>query len=305
MSGAVRLSVVIPHYQDLDNLGACLALLAAQTLPRDRYEIIVCDNASPAGEQALRRVVDGRARLIICPEKGAGPTRNAGAAAARPETILAFIDSDCRPRADWLEAGLAACGAHAVVGGRIDVLVPDPDRLTPVEAFELVFAFNNERYVREKGFSASANLFVRRDVWDIVGGFRNGISEDVDWCWRAREAGFPVAFAGDVGVGHPARRDWRELKAKFARIARETVLLDRQQSWPVPRLLLRPLATLLLILPQSLAVLRSDRLKTRKDKFSAIGILCAIRAFRFMEMLRNTVGTRGEVSTLPRLSDAK
>ncbi len=51
------------------------------------------------------------------------------------------------------------------------VLAPDPARPTPAEAFELVFAFDNESYVRKKGFTVSANLFCTRAVFDRVGGF--------------------------------------------------------------------------------------------------------------------------------------
>lgn len=287
MTARPLLSIIVPHYQDLDNLGACLDLLELQTLPREAFEIIVSDNLSPVGEAAVRAVVGDRANLVICTEKGAGPARNAGAAVAAPGTVLAFLDSDCRPEPGWAEVGLAASRRNPVTGGRIDVIVSDSASPTPVEAFEMVFAFDNAGYVRRKGFSASANLFVRREVWDAVGGFRNGVSEDVDWCWRARDAGYPVSYAGEVGVGHPARRDWSELRSKFERIARETVELDRRRSWPTLRLVLRPVATLALIGPQVLTVLRSDKLRRGSDRVAAIRTLVAIRVLRCAEMLRH------------------
>lgn len=294
MTATPKLSIIIPHYQDLENLGACLNLLERQTLPREAFEIVVSDNLSPVGEAAVRAVVRDRARLVICVEKGAGPTRNAAVAAASPGTVLAFLDSDCRPEPGWAESGLAASRLHPVIGGRIDVLVPDPAAPNPVEAFEMVFAFDNASYVHRKGFSASANLFVRREVWDAVGAFRNGVSEDVDWCWRARDSGYPVAYAAEVGVGHPARRDWKELRAKFERIARETVELDRSRAWPAVRLAVRPLVTLALICPQSIKVLRSDRLRRGSDRMAAIRTLVAIRVLRCAEMLRHgwIFGTR-------------
>jgi glycosyltransferase involved in cell wall biosynthesis len=42
-----KLSVVIPHYQDLGGLELCLASLERQTYSRSQFEIIVADNASP------------------------------------------------------------------------------------------------------------------------------------------------------------------------------------------------------------------------------------------------------------------
>jgi GT2 family glycosyltransferase len=36
------------------------------------------------------------------------------------------------------------------------------------------------------GFSVTASMFVRRSVFEEVGGFRNGIPEDRDWCESVR-----------------------------------------------------------------------------------------------------------------------
>src|SRR4051812_45424864 len=79
---APRVSVVIPHYQDLGGLELCLTSLERQTLPRAEFEIVVSDNNSPVGRAAVEAVVRDRARLVVCTEKGAGPNRNAGVAAS-------------------------------------------------------------------------------------------------------------------------------------------------------------------------------------------------------------------------------
>ena len=94
-------SVIMPHYNDLDNLRLCLDRLARQTLPRDRYEIVVADNNSRCGLAAVAEVCGDRARAVPAPIQGAGEARNAAVAEARG-AALAFIDSDCRPERDWL-----------------------------------------------------------------------------------------------------------------------------------------------------------------------------------------------------------
>ena len=58
-------SVIVPHFNDLGGLVLCLADLERQTWPRDRFEIVVADNASPQGEAAVAAAIDGRARLVI------------------------------------------------------------------------------------------------------------------------------------------------------------------------------------------------------------------------------------------------
>jgi glycosyltransferase involved in cell wall biosynthesis len=82
-------SVIIPHYNDLEALDVCLSALARQSFPAERTEIIVADNASPQGREAVERVVGNRARLITVEQRGAGPARNGGVRASTGE-VLAF-----------------------------------------------------------------------------------------------------------------------------------------------------------------------------------------------------------------------
>ena len=138
-----RISVVVPHYNDLERLDTCLAALVTQTLPREDYEIIVADNNSPCGLAEVEKAVAGRARVVTAMEPGAGPARNAGAEAAQGQ-ILAFTDSDCVPEPQWLEKGVAALGRDGdFIGGGMKVLVPGDRPMSGAEAFETVFAFDN------------------------------------------------------------------------------------------------------------------------------------------------------------------
>ena len=202
MTSAPRISVVVPHYNDLERLGRCLAALNAQTMPREAYEIIVADNNSPCGMAAVEQTVEGRARIVTAMTPGAGPARNAGAEAAQGE-ILAFTDSDCVPEPDWLERGVAALTSADFIGGGMKVLVPGGRPMSGAEAFETVFAFDNERYVKRLHFTVTANLICPRDLFFKVGPFRTAVSEDNEWCWRAREKGF-------VGMDEGADQEGQE-----------------------------------------------------------------------------------------------
>src|SRR5271169_1888985 len=218
---SIRLvSVIVPHLNDYDNLDVCLTLLGEQSFPSDRTEIIVADNGSSRGLDTVRWVVGTRGRVVEVAERGAGLARNAGVRASRGKA-MAFIDSDCRPDRRWLEEGLAELRSADFVGGRVDVLVENPRRMTAVEAFESVFAFQNERYVKRRNFTVTASMFVWRSVFDAVGGFENGVPEDLDWCRRAREKGYRIAYAPKSVVGHPARRTMAELKRKWRRLTLE------------------------------------------------------------------------------------
>jgi GT2 family glycosyltransferase len=282
--GKPAISVIVPHFNDLANLRLCLDLLSRQdfALP---FETIVVDNLSQLPWGDIEAAVARRARLILCEEKGAGPARNAGVAAAGADR-LAFIDSDCRAEPGWLTAGYEALDSYDFLGGRVDVAVEDRDRLTPVEAFETVFAFRFKHYIEVKRFTGTGNLFARREVFAAVGGFLPQVSEDVEWSHRALAAGFRLGYVPDAAVSHPARRDWEELRRKWARVNSESFLLARRSPGGVLRFLLRSWAVLLSIAPHSLTILREERLTCWRDRRGAIMTLVRLRSYRFVEAHR-------------------
>ncbi|MGC6401646.1 glycosyltransferase [Sphingomonas sp. FW199] len=285
------ISVIIPHYNDPVRLDRCLASLDQQSVDRSRFEIIVADNRSPVGEAVVAAAIAGRATLVFADEKGAGPARNA-AVAASTGRILAFIDADCVADPDWLAAGEAALSRHDLVGGRMIVFTESGGRPTPAEAFELVFAFQNEAYVRDKGFSVTANLFTTRAVFDAVGPFRNGVSEDADWCHRARDLGYRIGYAADARVSHPARTDWPELERKFKRINAEMhqLLMGRPGGgwrWAAQCVIL-PLS----IPAHAVRVLRAPTLNGVDERLAALGMLARIRMWRTTDALLRLVGAR-------------
>jgi glycosyltransferase involved in cell wall biosynthesis len=288
--GVGLVSVIVPHLNDYDNLDGCLTLIGAQTFPGDRTEVIVADNGSSRGLDAVRQIVGSRGRVIEVAERGAGPARNAGVRASSGEAI-AFIDSDCRPDERWLEEGLAELAMADFAGGRVDVLVEDPRRMTPAEAFESVFAFRNERYVKDLGFTVTASMFVWRAVFDAVGGFKNGVPEDKDWGERAQRLGFRVRFAAKSIVGHPARRTMPELKRKWRRLTLESCEGARQDGKGAARILLRQWAALFAVAPHAFVALGSRRVSGIRNRFVAVGALARIRAYRFMVAHKAVLGS--------------
>ena len=62
--GSPTVSVIIPHYHDLAGLRLCLEALARQTYPRP-FEIVVADNASPEGLDAVTQVAAGRGKVVL------------------------------------------------------------------------------------------------------------------------------------------------------------------------------------------------------------------------------------------------
>ena len=282
-------SIIVPHYEDLVGLDRCLTALTAQDHAVGAVEIIVADNRSPSGLAAVDQVVAGRARLIDAPERGAGPARNAAVSVARG-AVLAFIDSDCVAEPGWLAGGLGALDRFDVVGGAVTVLVEPGRALTGAEAFERVFAFDNAAYVRDKGFTITANLFCARSTFDRTGPFAVGVSEDVDWCQRARAAGFTLGYAPAAAIGHPARADWPALHKKWRRINAEMFALAASQPGGRARWFARSLLIPLSIIAHAPRVVTSPALSNLGDRRRALGTLVRLRLWRFADALRLLAG---------------
>jgi glycosyltransferase involved in cell wall biosynthesis len=276
------ISVIIPHLDSLDDLERCVAALEAQSQPRASFEIIVADNGSACGISAVQARVPS-ARVILVAERGAGPARNAGVAVSSGQ-VLAFTDSDCVPDREWLAAGVAALDGADIIGGAMRVSVADPASMTGAEAFETVFAFNNQMYVKRDGFSVTANILTTRAVFDSAGPFAKGISEDVAWCRAATARGYRLAYAENAIVTHPARANDTELERKWQRLTAESYVLWRSESGSRAGWLLRAVAVLVSPLVHAWRIIASDRLPDTATRLRALETLVGIRTLRSLWM---------------------
>lgn len=217
-----RASVVIPHFEDAERLRRCLEALSLSPDPiLAATEIVVVDNAS----RDDLSWIEGEfpfARLVTETVKGAAATRNRGVAETHAARI-AFLDCDCVPEAGWLERvhDLTLDEAVDVIGGRILTFEETPPPRTGSEAFEAVFAFDQRSYVEEKGFSVTANMVFGRALFERTGPLKGGVSEDVEWCHRARDLGAVITYDPSLTVSHPTRSDWPSLRRKWLRTTRE------------------------------------------------------------------------------------
>jgi glycosyltransferase involved in cell wall biosynthesis len=212
--GSPLVSVIIPARDAGSTLRRTLESLRAQTL-RGRFEVIVVDDGSRDDTPALLASQSDFVRSVRHEKsRGPGGARNHGAELATAP-VLAFTDADCFPTPTWLERGLEYLASADLVQGRVD---PDPtvDR-TP---FDRTLSVSHDR-----GFYQTANLLVRRETFDSVGGFvdwvlerrghrrwskdrrrgramRTPIGEDTLFAWRAVRAGARSTFGARALVHH-------------------------------------------------------------------------------------------------------
>jgi GT2 family glycosyltransferase len=278
-------AVIIPHYNDTARLSSCLAALAGQMTPK--VEAVIVDNCSTESLDAIR-VAYPELRIITEPRKGAAHARNRGVAETTAP-LLFFLDCDCLPAPDWLVTALAAVQRADLIGGRVDVFDETPPPRTGAQAFEAVFAFDNRAYVERKGFSVSANLLTRRNVFDAVGPFVHGLSEDLDWCRRAVAMGYRLAYADDLVVRHPSRGDWAALVRKWRRVNDESFALLPPGLWSRLRWGARAVLMPFSAVAHLPRVMTSPHLASQGERLRAAATLMRLRLLRAAWMVRQAL----------------
>lgn len=279
LSAAPPLSVIVPHRGAVAELAGCFAALARQSAPAEEIVVAVNNDADDtAAVMALGAAAGLAVRAVHAAERGAGPARNA-AIAASTGVLLALIDSDCRPAADWLAAARRALQRHRVVGGGIEVIAADPARPTAIEGFDMLFGLDPAKFLRRAGHLLTPNMLVSRADFDRVGPFRNHLPEDKEWCWRAVAAGLPLSYAAEVLVVHPALGDWSAMRRRWCRITTEEHALARERH-TVPRFWARSWLILASTLPHACTALTARAIPP-KTRPGVVAVLARVRFLRF------------------------
>jgi glycosyltransferase involved in cell wall biosynthesis len=198
-----RFTVVVPTLGGDERLAGLLTALEAQTLPRDRWSLVVAfDGASPSAAIARRIEAIGGSAAIVEPRRGPGAARNLGAHGAAGDW-LAFTEDDCLPAPDWLAAAAARIARERDRDRGLDVLegathLPDGRPARRRHEGQLTWL--------------PTNLFVRKEFFERIGGYcehffdpRRGVyfREDSDFGFTSREAGARVTYDPASSVTHP------------------------------------------------------------------------------------------------------
>jgi GT2 family glycosyltransferase len=201
-------SVVVSSCNRPVRLTRLLDGLAAQTLRRDRFEVIVVDDGSgPETGRVLARELES-ARLELVAHRrpatqGAASGRNVGWRLARAP-LVAFTDDDCVPSPGWLQALLAGAATHP---GAILQGPTQPDPAEHADEGLLSHTLRNERLGPQ---FETCNIAYPREVLERLGGFDESFmltaGEDTDLAWRAIGAGSATAFVPDAVVLHAVQR---------------------------------------------------------------------------------------------------
>jgi glycosyltransferase involved in cell wall biosynthesis len=198
------LTIVIPTYNEEENIGNCLRALNNQTTERERYEILVVDGGSKDKTLQLAKK-HGANRVMMQNGKGIAGAKNTAVEAARGK-ILASMDADSIAPHDWVETLLDKFSNENVVGLAGVSSSIEQDFVSRLGLDSLaVFAKFCARVGRP--LLAGQGSAVRLDVLKKIGGFipEYNIVHDVEVGWRARKYG-KIAFDPSWRVYTSSRR---------------------------------------------------------------------------------------------------
>jgi O-antigen biosynthesis protein len=211
-----KISVVVCTYNRSSKICRCLDALLSQTMKRADYEIIVVNDGSRDKTAEVLSKYEGSVKVITNnPNQGVSKARNVGVSKTKSE-IIAFTDDDCKPDEYWLESLLLAYSSPKIagVGGKIIPYRTDKWLLeyyeanNPLAHLPISLARSSGIFYRllqylKRSFLlshlpdhgadlfmiVSANMSVRRSVFNAVGGFDTSIhwgGEDEDFWKRVR-----------------------------------------------------------------------------------------------------------------------
>lgn len=200
-------SVIIPFFNNHDEVVRVEKKLREQSYPQNRFEVIFIDNGSIRPFEFPdyffeRNILLGETNYLNSPYSA----RNRGIEASKGE-IIAFVDANSLPQESWLEEGVG-CLQHSdrdLVGG--NVAFDFQGRVTAGKVADALTSINMEKAIRERGAAYTANLFVRKKVFDEVGLFEEGVRSggDVRWTLQAKQHGFQIDYCKSAVVKKYAR----------------------------------------------------------------------------------------------------
>lgn len=251
--GELCVAVVIPTARRETRLAFALEALSRQTLPADRFEVVVVRGDEPGPTVTAPAGLPARF-MSVARDAGPAAKRNLGWRATTAP-LIAFTDDDCRPTPEWLERLVEAATGETgdfILQGRTEA---DPDERQRLHGLAVT-----QRIPDRSGWYETCNIAYPRALLERLDGFDEQFAgadggsypiggEDTDLGLRAVAAGAHERFVAAAVVHHAVHsrhlgkalrdtRRWRSVPRVVARhpVQRQVLhagVFGRRAHWAV------------------------------------------------------------------------
>ena len=231
-----QISVVVCTRNGSSTLRECLEALVRQSYRN--YEVIVIDDGSTDAVPEIAKAFP-QVRHQRQDHAGLSVARNLGAQIAAGE-IIAYTDDDCMADEDWLRyLAQAFDDPQWVAAGGPNI---PPQARNRTEAVVSAAPGGPSHVLlndEEAEHLPGCNLAVRKAALDAIGGFQPPFmtaGDDVDVCWRLREAGGRLRFVPGAMVWHHRRftvRSYLRQQSGYGRAEALLMKLHPQRFGPL------------------------------------------------------------------------
>jgi GT2 family glycosyltransferase len=200
-------SIVICTRNGATRITDCLN--AVKALAERDIETIVVDDGSVDGTSEIVSEKFPEVCLITIPPSGLSEARNCGIDASSGD-IVAFTDDDCEPDSEWL-VRLDRAFENPDIAAAGGPNLPPPAKHSAQAIVNAAPGAPSHVLLDDSRAEhlPGCNIAVRREALEAIGGFDPSFhtaGDDVDLCWRLRDAGFELGFVPGAFVWH-----WRRL----------------------------------------------------------------------------------------------
>ena len=200
-----NISVVIPVYNEAENINACLDALAAQKLPV--HEVIVVDNNSTDSTSLIAKEYNF-VKLVCESRQGVGYARDKGFRVASGD-ILARLDADSVVAEDWSEniAAIFESGKFQAITGPVRYYGFRYDKFA--DYFDFTVRRIAHTTMPGMPFLLGSNMAILKNAWMNVQDnvcMSKSIHEDIDLAIHMQRYGYNIGFCKNVKVAISSRR---------------------------------------------------------------------------------------------------
>ncbi len=246
MNKELHLSIVVPVYNRPGEIGELLESLCNQT--DSDFEVLIVEDGSTISCEEVCGQYSGKLQLnyLFKPNSGRSDSRNYGIERARGNYCLIF-DSDCILPPAYIQIVRTHLREHYLdCFGGPDSAAGDFSTMQKAINYAMT-SFLTTGGIRGGSNKNAAftprsfNMGISKEVFLLVGGFKNIVGEDIDLSIRIRKAGYSTGLLKEAFVYHKRRIDLRRFYRQVNTFGKGRVLISRMHPGSMKALHLLPL----------------------------------------------------------------